>query len=83
MKTNRVLKLIAIAFITIALSACLEPTVEVVDKTDAVTLVESLSYVKAKNGLCFGVGLTSRLSTGGHMSYTNQLVNIPCEQVGL
>lgn len=84
MKSNQIFKLITIMFITITLSACrVEPTAEVVDKTDAVNLVESLSYVKAKNGLCFGVGLTSRISPGGTMSYTNQLVNVPCEQIGL
>ena len=50
---------------------------------DAMTLADALVYVKAKNGLCFGIGTTSRMDTGGRLSYTNQVVNVPCAAVGL
>jgi hypothetical protein len=51
--------------------------------TEAQALVDALVYVKAKNGLCFGVGTTSRMDTGARLSYTNQVVHVPCAAVGL
>ena len=66
-----------------AMSGCLEPSAETTKPTDAQTLAEALVYVKAKNGLCFGVGTTSRMDTGARLSYTNQLVHVPCAAVGL
>ena len=47
-----------------ALSGCLEPSAEKTAPADAQMLADSLVYVKAKNGLCFGVGTTSRVDTG-------------------
>jgi hypothetical protein len=67
------------------LSACdvLNPSAEKTEPVDAQALVDALVYVKAKNGLCFGVGTTSRISTGGSATYSNHVVNVLCEDVGL
>ena len=64
------------------LSAC-SPTVRKTEPTDAQNLVDAFVFVKAKNGLCFGVSTTSRLDTGGNTSYTFQVVPVPCAAVGL
>lgn len=68
---------------TLTLSGCLEPSVEQTKPEEAQSIVDGLTYVKSKNGLCFGVGTTSRIDTGGKLSYTVQLVNVPCDVVGL
>ena len=73
----------ALLCLTLALSGCLEPSAEVTKPDEAKTLADSLVYVKAKNGLCFGVGTTSRMDSGARLSYTNQLVHVPCVAVGL
>ena len=73
----------ALLCITLALSGCLEPSAEVTKPDEAQALADSLVYVKAKNGLCFGVGTTSRMDTGVKLSYTNQVVYVPCMAVGL
>lgn len=67
----------------LALTGCLEPSVKETKPDDAQTLVDSMVYVRAKNGLCFGVGTTSRMSTNGTLAYANQVVTVPCEAVGL
>ena len=67
----------------LAMTGCLEPSAETTKPADAQTLADALVYVKAKNGLCFGVGTTSRMDTGARLSYTNQMVHVPCAAVGL
>jgi hypothetical protein len=78
-----VLRLSAMLGVTAALTGCLEPSTEVTKPTEAQALADSLVYVKAKNGLCFGVGTTSRMDSGAKLSYTNQVVHVPCAAVGL
>lgn len=78
-----VLRLSAMLGITLTLTGCLEPSAEATKPQDAQTLADALVYVKAKNGLCFGVGTTSRMDTGARLSYTNQVVHVPCAAVGL
>lgn len=60
-----------------------EPSVEETKPEDAQTLVDSLVYVKAKNGLCFGVTTTSRMATSGSAAYNNHLVQVDCATVKL
>lgn len=67
---------------TFALVGCLEPSPEVTEIGDAQELVDNLTYVKAKNGICFAVGTTSRISTNGTVAYSNQLTTVPCDQAG-
>lgn len=63
------------------LAACSKPTTT--DIADAKALVDSMTYVKAKNGLCFGVATYERLSTS--ISLANHLVitSVDCKAVGL
>lgn len=69
-------KLLIVAGIVV-LSAC-TPFVSEVENTDAQELVDSLKVVKSKSGVCYAVGLTSRLDTGGRLSYTNIVTWVPC-----
>jgi len=78
-----VLRFSAMLGLTLGLAGCMEPTAETTKPADAQTLADALVYVKAKNGLCFGVGTTRRMDTGAKLSYTNQVVNVPCAAVGL
>lgn len=66
-----------------ALSGCLEPSAEATKPTDAQALVDAMVYVKAKNGLCFGIATTSRMSTNVSIAYSNVAVVVPCGAVGL
>lgn len=59
------------------------PDVEETKPTDARQLVNSLVYVKAPNGLCFGVTTTGVLNTSGAVAYNQHIVNVPCQPVGL
>ena len=74
---------ILILLCAVALAGCMEPSAEETKPADAKTLADALVYVKAKNGLCFGVGTTSRMDTGAKISYTNQIVAVQCSDVGL
>jgi len=67
-----------IFLLILPLAACFEPEVEVTKPQDAKALVESLVYVKANNGLCFGVTTTSRISTNATMALNNLIVHVPC-----
>jgi hypothetical protein len=59
-----VLRLSAGLGLMLALTGCLEPSAEVTKPNEAQALADALVYVKAKNGLCFGVGTTSRTKVG-------------------
>lgn len=78
-----VLRLSAMLCITVALTGCMGPRTTVTKPTEAQALADALVYVKAYNGLCFGVGTTSRMDTGTRISYTNHVVHVPCAAVGL
>lgn len=51
--------------------------------SDAQALVDHITYVKAKNGICFGVVSVDRISTGGHLAENQMLVTVDCEKAGL
>ncbi len=71
----------AIGF-AIALSAC-TPTPEVTEVVDAKNVVDALTYVKAKNGLCFGVATVLRMNSGGHFAQNQMIVSVDCAKAGL
>lgn len=78
------LKWLLIAALPALLSGCLfTPEVESTSAADAQKLVDSLTYAKAKNGVCFGVGTISRVSTNGTAAENMVLAYVPCEAVGL
>ena len=78
-----VLRFGVMLLVALALCGCLEPSAEVTKLGEAQRPVDALVYVKAKSGLCFGVGTTSRMDTGAKLSYTNQIVTVPCAAVWL
>jgi len=67
----------------LALTGCLEPSPEETTPKSAKELVDAMVYVKAKNGLCFGVATTTRWSTNGTAAAANIVVEVACEKVGL
>lgn len=79
---GRALRLISLLGLALALSGC-APTPQETAPNEAQALVGSMVYVRAKNGLCFGVSTTARLDTGGKLSQTNQVVHVPCAAAGL
>ena len=50
---------------------------------DAREVVDSLVYVKARNGICFGVTTMTRLSSSGSITENVLLVSVSWEGVGL
>jgi len=74
-------KKILIISIALMLTGCLEPEVRETTREDANNLVNSLVYVKASNGLCFGVTSTFRVSSNGTGAFNNLIVNVPCEKL--
>lgn len=75
------IKILSGIFLVVLLTACSEATKT--DPVDAQNLVDAMTYVKAKNGLCFGVATIERLSTS--ISYTQNLVvtSVDCKAAGL
>lgn len=57
------MKYIVICSVALALIGC-SPSVEKTEPNEAQALADSFVYVKAKNGLCFGVSTTSRIDSG-------------------
>ena len=80
---RRLIAMLTIVVATFALTGCLQPSAEKTETVDAQALVDSLTYVKAKNGLCFGVATTSRMSTNISYSESNLLVVVECNKAGL
>lgn len=76
------------SLITICLlSGCVKdffaPEVTQTSQQDAQTYVDSLVFVKHKNGLCFGVTTYNKMSTNISQSTSIIVTNVPCEKVGL
>lgn len=81
---TRLAALLGLVLTAVVLSGCpFNPSAEETSVQDAQALADSITYVKAKNGLCFGVTTTSKFSTSGSISMSNQMVHVPCEAVVL
>lgn len=76
------MKTLLVIALALCCAAC-APSVEETKPEDANDLVNGLHYVKAKNGLCFGVATTSRISGKFDVAYNVVLVSVECERVGL
>jgi hypothetical protein len=50
---------------------------------DAQALVDHITYVKDKHGICYAVASVDRISTGGHLAENVMFTAVPCLQVGL
>lgn len=64
-------------------SGCLEPEAEKTSVKDAQALVDAMTFVKSKHGLCFGIGTVSRMSTNATLAMNNVAVVVDCKAVGL
>ncbi len=71
--------------ISILLTGCdvFDPDVVPTKIEDAQEIADSFKYVKAKNGVCYGVTTTNRLSTNATVAYNNLVVAVDCSKVGL
>ena len=67
--------------ILLALLVGCTPSVEKTETHDAVALVNSLVFVKAKNGLCYGVTSTSRISSNMTVAINQMIVSVDCAKV--
>lgn len=79
-------KTLALALLcAVMLSGCdlMDPDVKETSPKQAQQVVDSFVYAKNTQGLCFGVTTMSRMNTGGNVAYSNIVVNVPCEKVGL
>ena len=79
---TRWLGLVVALPMALQLVGCSAPTAEPTSPVNAQEMVDSLVYVQAKNGLCFGVGTASRLSSKG-VSYNINMVSVDCAKVQL
>lgn len=70
------------SLLTAGLGGC-TPTPTVTKPTDAQALVEALTFVKAKNGLCYGVATVERFSSSGSLAVNQSVVPVDCGRVGL
>lgn len=48
---------------------------------DAQGIIDSMVYVKAKNGLCFGVATVQRVNSNGAIAQNIIAVSVPCVDV--
>lgn len=72
-----------LAVAAVLLGGCLTPEPKETKAEDAQKLVDSMRYVKAKNGLCFGVATVDRISTNGTLAMNQMIVQVDCARVGL
>jgi hypothetical protein len=78
----RIISTLIIVVSTSALTGCVQRSAEINKVSDAQALVDAITYVKAKNGLCFGV-VTIQTSTNLTVGEGNLLVVVDCNKVGL
>lgn len=60
-----------------------KPTVSETITDDAQSYVDEMKYLKAKNGLCFGVVTVYRIGTNGAAAQNSMITHVPCDAVGL
>lgn len=64
----------------LALTGC-SPTPEPATQKDAQELVDSMTYVKAKNGACFAVMQTGRLNSSITYSESVSVTQVDCDLI--
>ncbi len=72
----------AASVLTVGLAGC-TPTPTVTKVDDAQKLVDSMTFVKAENGLCWGVATVERLSSNATLAVNQSIVPVECAKVGL
>ena len=69
-------------FVMVFMPGC-KPTVSETRIDDAQSYIDGLEYLKAKNGLCFGVVTVYRIGTNGAAAQNSMITHVPCDAVGL
>lgn len=77
------LRSVLAALLCLLLAGCFEPSPKETTPQDAQALVDAMTYVKAKNGLCFGVATARRFSTDGSGALATLAVEVDCAKVKL
>lgn len=65
------------------LAGCLEPVPTKTEAKDAQALVDAMTFVRHRSGLCFGVTTMQKMSTGANLSMSVAMVQVDCAAVGL
>ena len=74
--------LIGLSLFTAGLCGC-TPTPQNTHTADAQAVVDAMTYVKSKVGICYGVATVSRVSTTGSWAVNQMIVSVNCQSVGL
>jgi hypothetical protein len=83
MKAGNLLMVAVVAVASAAtLTGCLEPDPVKTKPEDAQTLVDHITYVRDKHGICYAVASVQRMSTGGHVAENIMFTAVPCTAVG-
>jgi hypothetical protein len=78
---NNSLNIVAALSVGISLTACTPEPVEVSGDT-AKQFAGKIAYVRDnRTSLCFGVAESSRMDSGGKLSYSIAMTEVPCEKV--
>lgn len=77
------MRILLLAAVAAMLTGCLEPDPVVTKPEDAQALVDHITYVKDKRGICYAVASVHRISTGGHLAENVMFTAVDCEKAGL
>lgn len=79
--------LLMVAVVVVAsaatLTGCLEPDPVVTKLEDAQALVNHITYVKDRRGICYAVASVQRISTSGGLAENIMMAAVDCEKAGL
>ena len=75
------MKLIIALILCSTLTGCLTPEPQETKPEDAQSLVDSMVYVRAKNGICYGVATVLRMNTSGAVAENQMIVPADCALV--
>lgn len=77
------MRILLLAAVAAMLTGCLEPDPVVTKPEDAQALVDHITYVKDKRGICYAVASVQRISTGGGLAENVMFTAVDCEKAGL
>ena len=77
------MKYLFILVAAVLLTGCLEPDAVRTKPEDAQSLVDHITYVKDKHGICYAVVSVVRVSTRGGFAENIMMAAVPCDKVGL
>ena len=77
------MKALFIVLAAVLLTGCLEPDPINTKPEDAQALVDHITYVKDKRGICYAVASVHRISTSGGLAENVMFTAVDCEKAGL